>query len=137
MANFKYFIVASADKVPDIDVNFGNLIYCEELRKIYLDGINGRQCYDGVSILLTDAERETIFEPPEGGFYFVEETKTLWRLYDGEWTSINSSSGGVIFVSELPPVGEPERLYVKETEAYVWLNNEYEPITSENVWREV
>jgi hypothetical protein len=106
-----------------------------------MDGMYGRVCYD--SIVIFDTELELYeYEHPFEGFYFVEETKTLWRYYEEEWTSLTEPpTSNVVFVpkSELPDEGEFAVLYVCDTEMYVWDidKHDYVGINTESIWHEV
>ena len=142
MANMKYYAIPSS-KLNEVDYEFGNLIFCEDLHRIYLDGVYGRVCYDSIYVFSTELERYE-FEHPFEGFYFVEETKTLWRYYEEEWTAITEPSiENVKFIpfSELPIEGEYAVLYICEDteEQYIWKDNEYVKLNSsaETIWHEV
>lgn len=140
MAKFTYYIMPS-EKLGQVDYEFGNIIYCEDLHRIYLDGIYGRVCYDSLMTFDTEYDRMT-HENTFEGFYFVEETKTLWRYYDEEWTAITAPpSNNVIFIpkSELPEEGEYAVLYVCGDEMLTWdpVEGKYNSMTAESVWHEV
>ncbi len=139
MAKTKY-IVAPSSKLNQIDYDFGNLIFIEDLHRIYYDGVYGRVCYDSLVQLDTEEDREQ-FEHPFEGFYFVEQTKTLWRYYDEEWTAIAKPNDSVRFVDkqDLPVEGESNVLYICGTEMFTWdsVSSEYVSMTSETVWHEV
>ena len=140
MAKTKYHITPSS-KLNEIDYELGNLIFVEDLHRIYYDGFLGRVCYDSLVQLDYENEREEIEHPFEG-FYFVEETKTLWRYYDEEWTIIAKPSGTIRFIdkADLPAEGEAETLYVCGTEMFIWdaVNNKYATTSSSDIaWEDI
>lgn len=140
MANYTFYLTPS-EKFNQIDYQLGNIIFVEDLHRLYLDGVYGRVCYDSIVIFSTDLERYE-YEHPFEGFYFVEETKTLWRYYEDEWTSLTEPpTNNVVFVpkSELPQEGQFAVLYICDREMYVWDTNQhrYVGITAESIWHEV
>lgn len=140
MAKFTYYL-APSDKLDLIEYKVGNLIFVDDLHRIYLDGISGRVSYDAIKVFATDAER-IAYENPLEGFYFVEDTKCLWRYYESTWSAITAPpSGSVIFIpkSDLPPEGQTDVLYVCDTEMFVWDENQhlYASVGGDVVWQEV
>lgn len=135
-----YFLTNSSH-INDIEVKLGNLIFSEDEKRIYLDGSSGRVCYDSIMVFETDSDRIN-YASPSDGFYFVSETKILWRYEDNTWTSITEPpTNNVVFIpkSELPPEGQVAVLYVCDTEMYTWspIENQYVAMTADSVWREV
>lgn len=135
-----YFLTDSSH-IAEIEVKLGNLIFSEDDKKIFLDGNNGRVCYDSIMVFDTDAERLSYANPLDG-FYFVSETKILWRYDDNTWTSITEPpKNNVVFIpkSELPIQGESSILYVCGTEMFTWSqeDNEYLPMEADVYWKEV
>lgn len=140
MATFTYYLTPS-EKFNQIDYQLGNIIFVEDLHRLYFDGMNGRVCYDSIVIFDTEAQRHE-YEHPFEGFYFVEETKTLWRYYEDEWTNITEPpSSNVVFIpeSELPDEGEFAVLYVCDTKMFIWDVNthRYVGMNTESIWHEV
>lgn len=133
-----YYLTDSAH-INSIDVNLGNLLFSEDTKRIYFDGNLGRICYDSIIVFETDLDRFN-YPNPMDGFYFVSETKVLWRYENDEWTSITEPpTNNVIFIpkSELPIPGEFATLYICDTEMFIWKNNEYIPMNADSVWKEV
>lgn len=140
MARITYYLTDSSH-LSEIEVTAGNLLFCEDVKRIYLDGNNGRVCYDSIMIFETDADRISYTSPIEG-FYFVEETKIMWRYSNEEWIAITEPpTNNVIFIpySELPEEGQYAVLYVCDKEFYIWNPTEmkYEKMNSDSVWHEV
>lgn len=135
------FYLTNSEQINSIDVSLGNLLFCEDTKRIYLDGTENRVCYDSIMIFETDLDRFNFPNPPNG-FYFVSETKVLWRYEDDEWTSITEPpTNNVVFIpkSELPPEGEYAVLYVCGTEMFIWspTENQYIPMNADSYWHEV
>ena len=140
MAKITYYLTNS-EHISEIDVSVGNLLYCEDTKRIYLDGQNGRVCYDSIMVFELDSERE-LYQNPTEGFYFVEETHILWRYANDEWVEVTAPpSSNVVFIpkSELPAEGESEVLYVCDQEMFTWDadGNEYLSMNADSVWHEV
>lgn len=140
MASITYYLT-DAEHMGSISVSPGNLIFCEDTKRIYLDGKSGRVSYDSLIVFDTEADRLAYANPIEG-FYFVEETKVMWR-YSGEtWTSITESpTNNVVFIpkSELPIPGKVDTLYICDTEMFIWspTENKYHSMNNDSVWHEV
>jgi hypothetical protein len=138
MAKITYYLTDTSH-LDSIEVNAGNLLFCEDTRVIYLDGENGRVAYDSIMVFETDEDR-FIYPNPQVGFYYVEETKVLWRYDGAEWKSITEPpTHNVVFIpkSELPAQGEFAVLYICDNEMFVWLDDQYVSLNSESVWHEV
>lgn len=140
MAEIRFFLTNS-EHIGEIEVAIGNLIFSEDDKKIYLDGGSGRICYDSIIVFALDSDRY-YYQNPIDGFYFVEETKVLWRYSNGEWTAITDPPvNNVVFIpySELPPEGDFAVLYICDKEFYIWnpTTQQYEEMNAESIWHEV
>ncbi len=135
------YYLTTSEYINTIDVALGNLIFCEDTKRVYFDGDNGRVSYDSLLVFETDADRHAYAHPMDG-FYFVEETKIMWRYSNGEWTAITEPpTNNVIFIpkSELPTKGEFATLYICDTEMFIWspTENKYIPMNADSIWHEV
>ena len=74
------FIATTSDKINDVSVASGQLIFSRDDRVIYLDSDIGRTEYRAIISLATEYARSHLVSPV-GAFYFVEETAVLWK-YD-------------------------------------------------------
>ena len=120
MAGIKFYQTTS-DKIASIDVEVGNLIFCKDTRKIYLDGSEGRTAYEQIMILATDAERTTLLRTLVSGFYFVLETNVLWRLDNLTWIQITEKPSQQIVYGTLasfPHPGVESCLYMTSNNLY-------------------
>ena len=134
-AQIKYFLTPS-DKLSEIVEEKGNLIFCKDIRTIYLDDDSGRIAYRQIITLPTEASRVALPNPIET-FYFVEETCVLWKYFSGEWHQITSTpTEQIVFAaySEFPPVGSATRLYVDGLDIYRYLNGSYQKASGSFDW---
>lgn len=76
------FIATTSDKMESINVVSGQLIFSRDDRIIYLD-TDVRTSFQQI---ITVAKEETLekLTSPVQGFYFVEDTTTLWRFKNNE-----------------------------------------------------
>lgn len=130
MASVKYYVTTS-DKLNSINVEAGNLIFVEDERAIYLDGIDGRVSYQQIITLQTEAQREALPHPLKG-FYFIFEDCILWN-YNGEWHQMTAEpEKQIVFAdyADFPPVGNPNVIYIDGTNMYRFLNGSYQLMNS-------
>ena len=117
MANsvIRYWTVPS-DKLEQLPVADGQLIFVRDAREIYLDVNGERTTYSQIMILIDEDHRKGL--KPVTGFYFVSSTNILWR-YDGQWIQLTTAPKEVVvFTDELPQNGVEETLYIQGTRMY-------------------
>lgn len=122
MSQIKY-ICTTSDKLNQIDVEVGNLIFCEDTRQIALDGANGRVFYDQIMCLATDSMRTSMIRNLVDGFYFVMETNILWRLENLSWIQITDKPDSRVVYGTLasfPRPGIQGRIYMTDSHLYHW-----------------
>lgn len=115
------FIATNSDKLQNINVVPGQLIFSRDDRVIYLD-TDVRTSFQQI---MTVAKEETLekLASPVQGFYFVEDTTTLWRFKDNVWTQLTEKPGEhMIFLDRenFPTEGRENVLYVDKTKIYQW-----------------
>lgn len=137
------FIATTSSKVNQIPVISGQLIFSRDDRVIYLDAESNRTSFQQIISVIDDATREELVSPVEG-FYFVEETATLWRYKDSEWTQISAKADErVIFTDEengLPETGQEKVLYANtiDNKIYRWDENNPQYIAMNPIyWDEI
>lgn len=139
MADVIHYLTNSQN-IDSIPIKTGNLIFCEDSKKIYFDGTSGRVCYDSIVILETEDSRLEI-EDPFISFYYVQDSNKLWRYDEYGWHCLNEDSltQNVEFIEKeyLPEEGEYEILYVCGDEQYIWKDGQYIQITAESKWHDV
>ena len=110
------FYTGTKDKLENLSISDGQLIFVYDTREIYLDVNGERTTYSQIITLVDDEQRESLIPVP--GFYFVLSTNILWRYAD-QWIQLTGSPQEVvIFTEELPDIGVENTLYVKDTKIY-------------------
>lgn len=122
MASVKYIVTTSA-KLNEVPEEVGNLIFCEDTRRIALDGENGRVFYDQIMCLANDSMRTSMIRNLVDGFYFVMETNILWRLDNLNWIQITEKPESLVVygtLSSFPRPGRQGVIYVTDSHLYHW-----------------
>ena len=126
MANNKTsmkFFAVTKDKLEQISVESGQLIFVYDSREIYLDVNGERTTYSQIVVLVDDTQRENLIPVP--GFYFVSETNILWR-YTDQWIQLTGTPReSVVFTDELPESGAENTLYVQGEKMYKFDDGNY------------
>lgn len=118
------FIATTRDKVQNIDIVSGQLIFSRDERVIYLD-TDVRTSFKQIITLLNEEHRQSL-QNPIPGFYFIKDTKALWSYDEGEWDQVSGEAKENMFFGnrdEFPVVGEEKVLYVDEKKIYQWNTN--------------
>ena len=121
------FITTTEDRLNLLPISNGQLIFVRDSRKICLDYQDARVEY-GQIIVLTDENHRLSIAQPFNTFYFVLDTRVLWRCEEGEWIPLTTSAKeSVIFVGngELPEKGVAGVLYATSTDLYTWNGEGY------------
>jgi hypothetical protein len=121
------FITTTEDRLNLLPISNGQLIFVRDSRKICLDYQDARVEY-GQIIVLTDENHRLSIAQPFNTFYFVLDTRVLWRYESGEWIALTTSAKeSVIFVGdgELPETGVAGVLYATATDLYTWNGESY------------
>lgn len=84
-----------ASRLNQLEIRNDQLVFVEDVKRVYLDMNGLRIEYDGTVIFDTEDERMEC-KNPQGEFYFVIDTNTMW-LYDGEWICMNDKPEEVIY----------------------------------------
>ena len=116
MANIK-FIATNHDKLSSIDIKDGQVIFARDEQVIYLDSESKRVAFKNILTIDTEANRETAVAI-EGCFYYVEDSKLIYRYKDAQWNCLNSSE--IIFNDResFPEQGDATKLYISENAIY-------------------
>lgn len=115
------FITTTSDKVPNIAVSPGQIIFSKDNRVIYTDNSSGRTEFNTIIILATEQNRQQVI--PVTGFYFVQETSILWRYESNKWVQLTSTPDNhLVFCDykDLPAQGVQETLYCTPDAIYQW-----------------
>lgn len=133
------FINTSSEKLPDLPIVKGQIIFVKDERTIYVDtDTDVRTPFRQIFELDTELSRTSLSIPLKG-FYFIKETSVLWR-YDNGWTAITvSPKQQIVFDlrANFPDVGDPNTLYIDGLQMYRYLGK-YVPIaTGSSQWQEL
>ena len=113
--NMMSVIATKSERIRELPIVNGQLIFVQDLGRIALDFNGKRTFYNQITELETEAERQGL-ESPSVGYYFVVGTATLW-FYKKEWVQITSEPKDVVFVgAELPELGQERTIYANTTE---------------------
>lgn len=116
------FIATTSDKIKDISIVSGQLIFSRDDRVIYLDSGKERTSFQQILSVPTEEFRLELTFPIQG-FYFVEDTKILWRYQNGAWLQVTEPpKESVVFLSQkdFPEQGKEGILYVDGNSIYRW-----------------
>lgn len=106
-------IVTTSDRLSDLVIKSGQLIFVKDKNRIALDFKDERKFYNQITELDAEYER-TSLSSPLNGYYFVIETAVLWYYKDG-WTQITTKPDDIVFIgTELPELGQEKTLYVNK-----------------------
>ena len=134
----------TSDRVKDLLIKDGQLIFVHDVGRLALDFKGKRTFYNQIIELSTERERIDLPDAVNGKFYFVIETAVLWRYFNG-WIQITSSPEEILFIgTEMPELGQPNKLYVnkhkkeisvwdEDTSAYSAVSNYTDSIDSSDI----
>lgn len=109
-------VATTSDKLKDLVIKDGQLIFMYDVGRIALDLKGARTCYNQIITLESDLERLALPDAINGRFYFVIETAVLWTYQNG-WVQVSgSTSESTVFIGDaaLPELGNPKTLYVNK-----------------------
>ena len=135
------FIYTTSARLNDLPVENGQIIFVPDVSTIALDTHGQRSYFQTIRNFETDAERLAMAFPVQG-FYWVEETQTLWR-WNSRWTSISASNRSAVIEGEkttdFPQTGASNTLYYTDDGIYNWKNqsNKYNLIANANTWESI
>lgn len=145
--NILSVLTTTGDKLPDLEIKNGQLIFIPNSYKIALDFNDTRNFFNQVEIIDTEEERTALSPPRENTFYFVIETKILW-FYRDSWIRVTADAKNNIFIGSLLPENKDDNimLYVdktnksisiwdEESENFEVVGQQVIPITEEEIDR--
>lgn len=129
------FIATTSDKMNSIDIESGQLIFSRDDRVIYLD-TDVRTSFQQIITVVNEQTRQELISPVSG-FYFIEDTKTLWRYNNSIWEQLTEPPKENLVFTErenFPVQGQEEVLYVDKDTIYTWdaNNNVYTEVGALN-----
>ena len=106
----------TADKVKDINIKNGQLLFVHDVGRVALDLHGKRTFYNQIIELDTEYDRVNLTDAVNGKYYFIIETGVLWRHFNG-WTQLTAQPEDIVFIgTELPSLGQKNTLYVQTEE---------------------
>ena len=119
-------IATNSDRISDLPISNGQLIFIQDKSKIAFDFNGNRKFYNDIEVVDTDQDRLKL-TPENGRFYFVIGTAVLW-VYQDKWIQLTSTPESVLFIgTELPELGSENKLYINKNKRNisVWDNGTY------------
>lgn len=126
MENILSIIATNSNRLSDLAISDGQLIFIQDKSKIALDFNEKRKFYNDIEVVNTDQDRLDL-TPENGRFYFVIGTAVLW-FYQDKWTQLTSVPESVLFIgTELPELGSENKLYINKNNRNIsiWDNGTY------------
>ena len=120
-------VATTSERVKDLSVKNGQLIFVQDIGCIALDFKNKRKFYNQIEELDTELTRKELVAPVNGVYYFIVETAVLWTYRNNAWVQITSKPSDIVFVgTEFPELGVEQTIYVnkKEKEISIWDDSE-------------
>ena len=122
-------IATTSEKIKDLVIKNGQLIFIQDLGRIAFDFKNKRKFYNQIEELDTELARQELESPVNGTYYFVIETAVLWNYRNNAWVQLTTKPREVVFIgTELPELGSEQTIYVNTTD-----NNEHIAVWDENL----
>ena len=104
-------IATTSDRIKDLVIKNGQLIFVQDAGWIALDYKNKRKFYNQIEELDTELARKELESPINGVYYFVIETAVLWTYRNG-WVQITSKPTEIVFIgTEFPELGVEQTIY--------------------------
>ena len=134
------FIATTSDKIKDIAIVNGQMIFSRDDRVIYLDS-DQRTSFQTIITLVDENQRLNLVSPVSG-FYFVIETKNFWYYENDSWSLIAGEKQNLFYQSknDFPSVGQTDLLYIdsKSHIMYEWDTNSNDYIAMNiSCWEEI
>ena len=124
----------TADKVKDISIKNGQLLFIHDLGRVAMDLHGKRTFYNQIVELETEQDRIDLMGAINGKYYFIIQTGVLWR-YSDEWIQITTKPEDIVFIgTELTSFGQSKTLYVdkEDREISIWdeETNQYKVVSN-------
>ena len=122
-------IATTYDRVKDLVIKNGQLIFVQDAGRIAFDYKNKRKFYNQIEELDTEKTRKELESPVNGVYYFIIESATLWTYRNNEWIQITEKPSEIVFIgTEFPELGVEQTIYANTTDG-----NEHIAVWSEEL----
>lgn len=110
-------IATTSEKVKDLVIKSGQLIFIQDLGRIAFDFKDKRKFYNQIEELDTELTRKELTSPVNGVYYFVVESAVLWTYRNNEWVQITTSPEKIVFIgTKFPELGVQQTIYTNITD---------------------
>ena len=110
-------VATTSDKVKDLVIKNGQLIFVQDLGRIASDFKDKRKFYNQIEELDTELARQKLETPVNGVYYFIIETAVLWTYRNNIWVQITGKPEEIVFIgTEFPELGKEQTLYTNITD---------------------
>lgn len=105
-------IATTSDRVKDLVIKNGQLIFCHDAGWLAFDYKNKRKFYNHFEELDSESVRKELESPINGVYYFVIDTAVLWTYRNNEWIQLTTRPKEVLFIgTEFPELGSSQTVY--------------------------
>lgn len=133
------FICSSSVKLNEIPFQAGQIIFVQDERAIYVDGTE-RTSYQQIITLAKEELRQALVVPLKG-FYFIEDTKILWRYNGAKWIKVTDTPDRQMVFDDyenFPNPGDINTVYVDGIKMYRYEDGAYKLMNRDgSVWIEI
>lgn len=110
-------VVTTSDKVSDLVIKDGQLVFVRDIGRIALDFKKKRKFYNQIEELDTELARKNLEHPINGVYYFVVDKAVLWTYCNNEWKQITTPPDEIVFIgTEFPELGKEQTIYTNITD---------------------
>lgn len=110
-------IATTSERVKDLVIKNGQLIFCQDNGRIALDFKGKRKFYNQIEELDTEMARKELESPVNGVYYFIIETAILWTYSNNDWIQITAKPNEIVFIgTEFPELGVEQTIYANTTD---------------------
>lgn len=124
-------IATTSERIKDLVIKNGQLIFVQDLGRIALDFKNKRVFYNQIVELDTELARKELESPVNGAYYFVIEKAVLWTYRNDAWVQMTTPPEDIVFIgTEFPELGKEQTIYTNITDG-----NEYIAVWNEDNYK--
>lgn len=136
------FYTTTSEKLSSLPVTNGQIIFCPDLKTLFVD-LNGvRVSYSGIIQLNKDSDRNNISADMVNQLYYIQETDIIWKRKSDGWKQVTPANSQPILIgtyNSFPAIGDSTTLYVSDGAVYRWdkANNIYTLVSNITQWSNI